>query len=159
MGTRFEILKLLPSPDGATRNLENSVVSGLRILGRSDPAAEGAHNALKAMNDSARQNLFNFTWSNLAELIVKVADEKQREADDDEEDEGDDEVEASPRPLALNISVTLDDEAALALNTLIVAGAKTNAEVIGNALRFYLAALQHHAKQLDQLNEEEGEGY
>ena len=155
----MKITGLLPTADGATRNLENSVVTGLRILGRSDPAAEGAHNALKAMNDSARQNLFNFTWSNLAELMIRTANEKQKGADDDEEDEDDDEVEASPRPLALNISVTLDDEAALALNTLIVAGAKTNAEVIGQALKFYLAALQHHAKQLDELNEEEGEGY
>lgn len=160
MGTRtLEIMTLLPTADGSVRNLEDSVMTGLRILGRNDQAAEGAHKAMKAMNDSARQNLFNFAWSNLAELIIRTANEKQRE--EDEEGEGDDEVEPLLKVAAMpfNISVTLDDEAALALNTLVVAGAKTNAEVIGQALKFYLAALQHHAKQLDQLNEEEGEGY
>lgn len=161
-------IDLLPNAEGAIRNIDSSIRSGLRILGKSDEDAMAAHRAIEAMTERGRENLFNFTWSNLANHIIRVADErvaaaksKQPLDDEDNEDERDDEVEPPLKAAAMpfTITVTIDDEAALALNTLVVAGAKTNAEVIGHALKFYLAALQHHAKQLDELNKEEGEGY
>lgn len=152
-------IDLLPNAEGAIRNIDSSIRSGLRILGKSDEHAGAAHRAIEAMTERGRESLFNFTWSNLANHIIRVADERVAAAKQPDEDECDDEVEPPLKAATFTISVTLDDESALALNTLVVAGAKTNAEVIGHALKFYLAALQHHAKQLDELNEEEGEGY
>lgn len=160
---------LLPSPQGATRVLEDTLDRGLRLLSSGSDEAGTAREALLRMRSQAKDNLIAYVWSELADLIVRVGNEKLElalEAEKDRVEDGeDDEDEKSDArltfsaPMPFNINVTLDDEAALVLNTLVAAGAKTNAEVIGHALKFYLAALKHHAKQLDELNESEDDGW
>lgn len=151
-----DIRVLLPTPDNAIRSIEGSVISGLRILGHNNEDAERAGLILGALPETTRQSLFNYAWSNLAEIIIKIAQEREAALKDDpDDDEEDDEVEPVLRPTAaLSVTVELDDDAALALSSLVASSAQTNAEVIAHALKFYLAALRHHQEQLDELNAE-----
>lgn len=156
-----DIQALLPPPESAIRSIEGSVITGLRILGHNNDEAQRAGVLLEKLSENVRQNLFNYAWSNLAEVIIRVAQDREAALKADEDDDEDDEVEPVLRPMtaALSVTVELDDDAALALSALVASLAQTNAEVITHALKFYIAALRHHQEQLDELNDNEGGGW
>lgn len=156
---RFEELSTGITSD----SIGKSISTGLRILGNRgrEEATYRAHEAWELVPGNHKEALTRYIWSELLDRFrnycKQAAVPMKNDSDEGDEDEPDPAVKA---PMEFTLTVTLDDEATLALQTLQTrAGAKSNAETIGTALKFYSAALKHHQEQLDELNEDhEGMG-
>lgn len=153
---RFEELSIGITSD----SIGKSISTGLRILGNRgrEEATYRAYEAWELVPGNHKEALTRYIWSELLDRFRNYCSQaaipvsSNNDSDEDDENEP---VPAVKAPMEFTLTVTLDDEATLALQTLQTrAGANSNAEIIGTALKFYSAALKHHQEQLDELNED-----